>query len=137
MSAANIANDLVSRESLSVQRIQRQTKFLAAFAACGRVVAASRAAQVHRSSHYVWMRNDPTYPARFNAARERAGTMLRDEAVERAMHGMRIPVLYKGRPVRINGKVLYESVYSERLLIHLLEVLLPEQFGRRIAHAGN
>jgi hypothetical protein len=114
----------------NAHRILRQTKFLAAFAACGRILSASRAAQVHRSSHYVWMRNDPTYPARFKAARQWAGTMLQDEAVERAVHGMRRPTLYKGRAVRINGRVLYESVYSNRLLIHLLEVLMPEKYGR-------
>ena len=131
MAAANISAEIVSPGSPSIQRTQRQLRFLAAFAECGRVISASRAARVHRSSHYVWMRTDPTYPARFNAAREMAGTMLHDEAVERAVHGMRVPVLYKGRPVRINGKVLYRCVYSERLLIHLLETCDPEKFGRR------
>jgi hypothetical protein len=131
MAATTISGKLVSRETPNANRIQRQARFLAAFAECGRILSASRAAQVHRSSHYVWMRNDPTYPPRFRAALDRAGTMIQDEVVERAVQGMRRPVLYRGRAVRINGKVLYESVYSDTLLIHLLEVLMPEKYGRR------
>ncbi len=57
---------------------------------------------------------------------ERSRTKLR-----RAVEGVRRPVLHKGKPVYINGEILYQVEYSDRLLERLLEVHNPEKFGRR------
>ena len=115
----------------AIPQKDRQERFLAAFGACGSVRLASRWARVHRQTHYFWLREDPTYPARFEEARRRAAQELEDEAVRRAHEGVRKPVLYKGKPVRIHGEILYETEYSDQLLIRLLEAHNPERYRRR------
>ena len=41
-------------------------------------------------------------------------------------------MLYKGKPVRINGEILYEYEKSDRLLMFLLEKLAPDKYKRRV-----
>lgn len=53
------------RLDTAIRQPERQSRFLAAFAACGSIERASRSAQVHRQTHYFWMREDLTYPRRF------------------------------------------------------------------------
>jgi len=108
-----------------------QMRFLAAFAESCSIQKAAKWAGIHRQTHYDWLANDPSYPARFKEARERAARTLEDEAVRRAVHGVRRPVLYKGKQVYIGGEPLFETHHSDRLLIRLLEVYDPERFGRR------
>jgi hypothetical protein len=78
------------------------------------------------------MRKDATYPARFAEARERATQTLEDEAVRRAVEGVRRPVLYRGKQVYIQGKPLFDIEYSDQLLIRLLEAFYPEKYGRHV-----
>jgi hypothetical protein len=115
----------------AIPQRDRQERFLAAFAACGSVLRASRWARVHRQTHYFWLREDPTYSARFDEARRRAAQELEDEAVRRAMEGIRRPVIYRGKQVFVEGQPLFETRYSDQLLIRLLEANNPERFGRR------
>jgi len=98
----------------------QQARFLAAFAVCGQVCQASRWCKLNRNSHYGWMRDDPSYPARFADAEKRALRTLRDEAVRRARDGLRKAVWYKGKVVG------YETEYSDTLLATLLKSLDPE-----------
>jgi hypothetical protein len=113
-------------------RTQRQTRFLTAFSECGSILRASRSARIDRTTHYVWMRKDPTYPQRFREAVERTTCLLEDEAVRRAHEGLRKPVLYRGRVVRINGEIVYEHTYSDTLLIRLLKTWAPDKYKRRV-----
>ena len=108
-----------------------QTRFLAAFAVSCSVQKAARCANIHRQTHYDWLREDATYPSRFEEARQRAAQMLEDEAVRRAVHGVRRPVLYRGKQVHLRGEPLYQIAYSDELLIRLLEAWKPEKYGRR------
>jgi hypothetical protein len=55
--------------------------------------------------------------------------MLEDEAVRRAVDGVRKPIFYKGKPIRICGEIVYETEYSDTLLIQLLKAYYPEKFG--------
>ena len=55
--------------------------------------------------------------------------MLEDEAVRRAVDGVRKPIFYKGKPIRICGEIVYETEYSDALLIQLLKAYNPEKFG--------
>lgn len=111
-----------------------QRRFLEAFAVCSSVQKAARWAGVHRQTHYDWLSADPTYPARFEEARRRAGQTLEDEAVRRAVEGVRRPVLYRGKQVYIQGEPQYEIAYSDPLLIRLLEANDPERFRRHHQH---
>ena len=55
--------------------------------------------------------------------------MLEDEAVRRAVDGVRKPIFYKGKPIRICGEIVYETEYSDALLIQLLKAYHAEKFG--------
>ncbi|HTR37147.1 MAG TPA: hypothetical protein VMH80_14680 [Bryobacteraceae bacterium] len=111
-----------------------QRQFLEAFAVCCSVQKAARWAGVHRQTHYDWLDEDPTYPARFEEARRRAGQTLEDEAVRRAVEGVRRPVLYRGKQVYIQGEPQYEVEYSDQLLIRLLEAMNPEKYRHHHEH---
>jgi len=111
-----------------------QRRFLEAFAVCCSVQKAARWAGVHRQCHYDWLDEDPTYPARFEEARRRAGQTLEDEAVRRAVEGVRRPVLCRGKQVYIQGEPQYEVEYSDQLLIRLLEASNPDKYKRRHEH---
>jgi hypothetical protein len=96
----------------------------------GRVLEASRWANVARSAHYQWLEEDPTYRAMFQAARIKAAQRL--EAVRVAHYGLPKLVLYKGEPARIEGKLLYaHKSYSNRLMARLLKALDPDRFNRQ------
>jgi transposase len=109
-----------------------QKRFLEAFEVSCSIQKAARWANIHRQTHYDWLRKDATYPARFAEARERATQTLEDEAVRRAVEGVRRPVLYRGKQVYIQGKPLFDIEYSDQLLIRLLEAFNPEKYGRRV-----
>jgi hypothetical protein len=124
----------LSSERVDTKRqftFQVRPEFLAAFAESCSIQKAAKWPNIHRQTHYDWLANDPSYPARFKEARERAAQTLEDEAVRRAVHGVHRPVLYKGKQVYLGGEPLFETHHSDRLLIRLLEVYDPERFGRR------
>ena len=89
-------------------------RFLSAYITCGNIRAAARAARVHYTSHFYWMKTDPHYAAAFEEAREMAAQHLEDEAVRRAMGG------------------------SDTLLIFLLKAFKPEVYKERheVYHTG-
>jgi hypothetical protein len=95
------------------------------------VLVASQWSKVARSEHYRWLHEDPSYRRRFEAADRRYTQTLKDEAVRRAHDGVRKLVLYKGQPVFYQGEPLFEHVYSDHLLIKLLEAGDPDKFNRQ------
>lgn len=126
MSALRVIAD---RRARVRDRAINQARFLAAFAEGGNTTVAARWAHITRQNHSKWMREDPTYPARFAEAEKQATRLLTDEAVRRASEGVSRPVLYKGRHVHVGGRPLYETEYSDTLLMFLLKGLEPERFG--------
>jgi hypothetical protein len=120
-----------SRQSYARATLKTQTRFLAAIEQCGRVLTASRWAGIHRSLHYRWLDEDPTYPMRFQDAEAKFTQCLKDEAIRRAHEGVVKLVLYKGKPVRYQGQLLYEHEYSDHLMIKLLEAGDPDHFNRQ------
>ena len=114
-----------TRTATAIDTSRHQKRFLECFAACRSVLRAARAAKLNRQSHYWWLKEDPTYRARFEAACERVAQMLEDEAVRRAHDGVRRAVRYKGKVVG------YEMEYSDRLLELLLKAHNPEKYTER------
>jgi hypothetical protein len=110
-------------------RTRAQERFLRCYEEAGQVLGASRLAKVARSTHYRWLEEDPTYQPRFQTARIKAAQRLEDEAVRVAQYGMRKLVLYHGEPVRIEGELLYEHEYSDRLMARLLKAGDPGRFN--------
>ncbi len=43
---------------------------------------------------------------------------------------------YRGKPINIDGEIVYEHEYSDRLLERLLEANDPEKFKRRIENTN-
>jgi hypothetical protein len=114
-----------------VREQSAQERFLAAFGGSGSVVKAARAAHIPRSKHYGWLDNDPNYRPRWKAAVRAAIRTLEDEAVRRANEGVSRPVTYKGKQVYIGGQPVYETDYSDQLLMFLLKAYDPERFKDR------
>jgi hypothetical protein len=122
--------------------------FLAAFRLTASVTKAAAAVRMERQLHYRWLRDDPAYPAEFEAAQEEAAQTLEDEAIRRAHEGVDEPVTYKGNftypPKRDeNGEVVMKEgfvmwddtkpplairKYSDKLLIELLRRFRPQKY---------
>jgi hypothetical protein len=62
---------------------------------------------------------------------ELIGSMAEDAAVERGIHGVRKLVLYRGRAVKVKGQPLYETQYSDTLLLAVLRKFKPEYRERQ------
>lgn len=84
----------------------RQRKFLQAYEETASISQAARAANIHRSTHYQWLK-DEAYRRAFQEIQATLGDLLLDEAVRRALAG------------------------SDQLLQFLLRGLKPEIFNRQ------
>jgi len=93
---------------------ESQERFLTAFANCGRVQQASRWAQVDREAHYRWLECD-TYSERFAKAMRAVNRVLEDQAVRMAIEGLPELVLHNGKPVKVNGTLLYKYTVDSKL----------------------
>jgi hypothetical protein len=103
----------------------KQRTFMSAYTRTGRIGAAAAAAKVHRKSHYLWLRESAAYRAAFEATSQIIAGLIEDAAVERAVHGVKRPVLYQGKIVIVNGEPLYQIEFSDPLLITLLKKFNP------------
>lgn len=108
----------------------KKRKYLAAFAMCGTHVQASKAAGVHRRSHYGWMKKDEAYAAAFAEAVTEACERLEAEAMRRGRDGWNEPVFQGGKKVGVIRR------YSDTLLIFTLKGLMPERYRERYEHTG-
>src|SRR4030095_1521706 len=122
-------------------KLYRQRAFLAAYAATASVKAAAAAAKLAFVTHYDWLKNDQTYRAAFEGVQDQAAQALEDEAVRRAHEGVKRPVLYQGKPVKTgrgrSSRILYETEYSDQLLLALLERVRPALYRARGATRGS
>jgi hypothetical protein len=117
-------------------KLYRQRAFLAAYAATASVKAAAAAAKLAFVTHYDWMTKDATYRAAFAAVQDQAAQALEDEAVRRAHEGVKRPVMYQGQPVKTgrgrSSRILYETEYSDQLLLALLKRFRPALYRERV-----
>ena len=103
----------------------KKAAFLAALAEVGNITQAAEIAGLDRKTHYIWMKNDPDYPALYEEAMEQAADRLEQEARRRAVEGVEEPVFYQGKQVGTIRK------YSDTLLIFLLKGARPEKYAER------
>lgn len=99
---------------------QAMEVFIAALIETGSVRKAARNAGRHVSSAYRTRSKVPRFAAAWDAARRMAYARLRDEAMERALDGTRQEVWHDGAWIGTT------HVYSDRLLMNLLNHLKPE-----------
>lgn len=103
----------------------KKAAFLAALAEVGNITQAAELAGIDRKTHYIWMKNDPDYPAAYEEAMEQAADRLEQEARRRAVEGVEEPIFYQGKKVGTVQK------YSDTLLIFLLKGARPEKYAER------
>jgi hypothetical protein len=133
--SATLKNDLTPK----------QKAFLAAYSRCAHIGQAAQTAKINRQSHPLWLKESTVYRAAWDQTQELIGSMAEDAAVERRIHGVKRlvlykgrPVLYKGRPVKVNGQPLYETEYSDPLLLAVLRKFKPEYRERTaVEHSGS
>ena len=89
----------------------KKAAFLKAYGECGNVRQAAKAANIDRTTHYLWLHKDEEYATAFEDAQEDAADTLEAEAWARATGG--------DKP-------------SDTLLIFLLKGMRPEKYRERI-----
>jgi hypothetical protein len=111
-----------------------QKAFLAAYEECGNITAAAQMAEMDRSTHYKWMREDDDYPELFNERHLVFVEIMEAEARRRAIDGVEVPIYWQGR--RVGEK----QQYSDTLMIFLLKGEMPDKYKERgeqeVKHSG-
>ena len=101
---------------------ERQQAFLDAYRTNGLVKPAAEQAGCSRELHYGALRSSETYREAFAMVQRELVDELEEEARRRAIYGVKIPKLYRGKVIG------YETRYSDTLLMYLLEANDPEKF---------
>ena len=111
---------------------EKKYALLVAYAGCGRVTEACRAAGVGRTTHYAWKKDDPAYAKAFEDSHDQVADLLEEEAVRRGRLGVDEPVFYKGE---ICGSI---RKFSDLLLIFMLKALRPGKYrdNVKVEHEG-
>lgn len=103
----------------------KKAAMVAALGETGNVSKACAAADVGRSTHYEWLRDDPFYAKAASDAMENAADLLEEEARRRAHDGVDEPVWFQGMQCGTVRK------YSDTLLIFLLKGAKPDKYRER------
>jgi hypothetical protein len=111
----------------------KKRRFLAAFASCGQIRAASKIARISWASHYGWLKDEDSaaYIEAFNHAREIAGDIAEGEIYRRAFLGFDHPVIYEGKIT-----TTYKN-YSDSLAMFWLKGLKPERYRENLNLSGS
>jgi hypothetical protein len=135
----------------------KQHSFLAAYAECGIIADAARAAGIGRRSHYDWLQNDASgeYKQAFEDAEEEAIERMESECRRRAVEGTREPVIYQGKlcytpMIDDSGAVVRDAEgnplavpltvprKSDNLLMFVLKAKRPDKYrdNATVEHTG-
>jgi len=104
---------------------ERQRAFIDALAATGSVKAACRKVNMSQEGAY-YLRRQPgaeSFRAAWNAALDHGVQNLADAAMERALHGVPVPIMWQGEQVN------ERRVFNDRLTMFLLRHHMPEKYG--------
>jgi hypothetical protein len=108
------------------QQSRARERFLSAYAQCGNMSAAAKAARINRTTVYQWEEHDPEFALAFRQAGIQATEVLEKEAWRRAKDGIAEPVYQHGKQV---GTI---QRYSDQLLMFLLRARAPERYRDRV-----
>lgn len=113
-------------------RHPKKRAFLSAYAQMANISRAATAAGVGRTTHHMWMANDPRYAAAFAQAQEVAIDYMEAEAHRRAVEGVYEPVIYQGKlALDEDGNPLVVRKYDSTLMIFLLKGARPDKYRER------
>jgi hypothetical protein len=104
----------------------RKADFLAAFMDSGNVRLTARKIGIHRTTPYKWAKEDAEFRVAWEDARLVAVSVLEDEALRRAVNGVKKPIYQRGKLV---GEV---RDYSDTLTIFLLKNWHPGRYMDRV-----
>lgn len=111
---------------------RRREIFLRKLAQNGVVTDACDAANVSSKTVYSLADRNPVFRRQMEDARTKAIDRLEREAFRRAVDGVPDIVVSNGKVVRHKGKVLFRTVYSDRLLAILLRAKKPQEYRDNI-----
>lgn len=112
----------------------KKRAFLAALSECGNLSRAAQLSECDRSTHQVWMKNDPEYPPLVEQAMAIASERLETEARRRAVEGVEEPVYGSGGQGVGTVQVGTIRKYSDVLLIFLMKGAMPRKYRENIRH---
>src|SRR5262245_2743241 len=106
---------------------RRAKAFLKAYRDCWSVAPAAAAVNQTRQSHYRRLERDKAYKEAFLDIEEEIRDGLREEIRQRAIDGIKGPIMYKGQQCRDHeGNLMFYTEYSDRLLELMLKAHGPE-----------
>lgn len=105
--------------------------FLKHLEECGNVTEAARRTGIPRQTFVNLRQNNSVFRSLYDEAVARATAALEVEARRRATQGVTKMVTSMGRVVRYKGKPLVEHIYSDRLLMFLMQAHDP-RFKQRV-----
>lgn len=105
--------------------LDKKTAFLAAFVACADLTRAAATVGIDRSEHYRWLKGDPTYGARFEAARAQAQDALAGGS-EKQLSDSRIAGIARREATRIAEHVRDRTKENIKVLRRAVKELRAE-----------
>lgn len=114
--------------------LDRQCRFLRAFAISGIIMHGCKAAGVSRGAVVVWRRDSEWFSMLYELAIEEAADRIEAEAIRRAVDGYDEPVLYQGMPTYVIDPVTGEErqmtvrKYSDQLMSLVLRGARPSKY---------
>jgi len=109
----------------------KKRAFIAAYRTTASVHAAGRAAKIRPELHYQWLKSDAVYRLAWETVQDQAAQTLEDEAVRRAVEGVKRVRTHQGRPIKIGRKTLYDTEYDSQLMTLLLKRYRPALYRER------
>lgn len=121
----------------------KQGAFLEAYRVTVNLQASLKAVRVEWPKYRDWCDNDAGFRARWDEIQDAAAQSLEDEAVRRAVEGVKRPVFYRGKPVFTgtgrSRRMVVEHEYSDTLLLSLLRRFRPALYrdNQHVEHSGS
>lgn len=109
----------------------KQPKFVFTFADTVSITVAAKAAGISPKLHYQWLKSDVVYRNAWEMVQDQAAQTLEDEAVRRAVEGVKRVRTHQGRPIKIGRKTLYDTEYDSQLMTLLLKRYRPALYRER------
>jgi hypothetical protein len=137
---ANAEEESILSKPTNKRTPSRVRIFLDAYAACGSVTEAAKAAGIHRTSHYMRLHKDPEYRKHVEGVENDIGQQIEDACVKRARDGTKRLQLWRGKPIKTkNGHLLYEIEWDTQLQLGMLKRFRPAQYREHIVqeHTGS
>jgi hypothetical protein len=102
--------------------------FIDVYAQNGNLSAAAKAANISPWMHYHRLKKDPVYRERFEQAQDLIGQELENLAIDRVRNGVKRQLFWRDKPMRQNGRLVYETQYDTQLHVTMLKRFRPKLY---------